>query len=392
MKTTEPSPPIKIIFDAVPVANATLTGVGKTTKGLIEALAHSYPDELELVGHYFSFLGKNDHIDLPTAPNIRYRRSRLVPGKVYNMLRRLRVPVPYELLTKERADFHLFPGFLGWPSLLRTPSATFFHDITYITNPEYVSGPNCYDLTRLMPGVVERASFVITNSESSKRGIIDAYGTPSDKIVVEHIPTVDTVQITQTDADTRIKKLGITGPYLLFFGTLEPRKNLVGLMQAYEKLPDDLRQKYTLVITGKKGWKDEEILVTLERLRRSGAHILQTGYVSDEDRAALFMNTALYLMPSHYEGFGMQLLEGMTYGCPMLVSDIPVLREVAGDAARYCATDPDSIAKAITTLLSDKRAQQLLVAAGRKRLQYFSWDKVAQDVYAKIVESIKTAH
>jgi glycosyltransferase involved in cell wall biosynthesis len=203
---------------------------------------------------------------------------------------------------------------------------------------------------------------------------------------------VDTVQITQTDADTRIKKLGITGPYLLFFGTLEPRKNLVGLMQAYEKLPDDLRQKYTLVITGKKGWKDEEILVTLERLRRSGAHILQTGYVSDEDRAALFMNTALYLMPSHYEGFGMQLLEGMTYGCPMLVSDIPVLREVAGDAARYCATDPDSIAKAITTLLSDKRAQQLLVAAGRKRLQYFSWDKVAQDVYAKIVESIKTAH
>lgn len=387
MRTTVRTKPIKIAFDAVPLASPTLTGVGKTTKGLIEALATTYPHDIELVGHYFSFLGKNDGFSLPQATNIRYRRTVLLPGKVYNMLRRLRVPVPYELLTKERADFHLFPGFLGWPSLLRTPSATFFHDITYITNPEYVSGPNCYDLTRLMPGVVERASFVITNSESSKRGIIDAYGTPSDKIVVEHIPTVDTVQITQTDADTRIKKLGITGPYLLFFGTLEPRKNLVGLMLAYEKLPDDLRQKYTLVITGKKGWKDEEILVTLERLRRSGAKILQTGYVSDEDRAALFMNTALYLMPSHYEGFGMQLLEGMTYGCPMLVSDIPVLREVAKDAAQYCATDPDSIAEAISSLLRDDAAQKRLIAAGKQRLKAFSWDTVAHDVYGKIKEA-----
>jgi glycosyltransferase involved in cell wall biosynthesis len=380
--------PIKIAFDAVPLASPTLTGVGKTTKGLIEALATRYPHDIELVGHYFSFLGKNDGFSLPQATNIRYRRTVLLPGKVYNMLRRLRVPVPYELLIKERADFHLFPGFLGWPSLLRRPSATFFHDITYITNPEYVSGPNCYDLTRLMPGVVERASFVITNSESSKRGIIDAYGTPSDKIVVEHIPTVDTVQITQTDADTRIKKLGITGPYLLFFGTLEPRKNLVGLMQAYEKLPDNLRQKYTLVITGKKGWKDEEILVTLERLRRSGAKVLQTGYVSDADRAALFMNTSLYLMPSHYEGFGMQLLEGMQYACPMLVSDIPVLREVAGDAAAYCGTDPESIAHGITDLLKNPKAQQKLVAAGHKRLKDFSWDKVADDIYQRIAQAV----
>ncbi len=387
MRTTESPARIKIIFDAVPLANTSLTGVGRTTKGLVEALACAYPDELELVGHYFSFLGKNDQLNLPTAPNIRYRRSRLVPGKVYNMLRRLRVPVPYELLVKERGDFHLFPGFLGWPSVFRTPSTTFFHDITYITNPEYVSGPNCYDLTNLMPGVVKRASFVLTNSESSKRGIIDAYGTPASKILVEHIPTVDTVEISQAEADKRVSKLGITGPYLLFFGTLEPRKNLVGLMQAYEQLPDDIRQRYTLVITGKKGWNDEEILVTLERLRRSGAHVMQTGYVSDEDRAALFMNTALYLMPSHYEGFGMQLLEGMTYGCPMLVSDIPVLREVAKDAAQYCATDPDSIAEAISSLLRDDAAQKRLIAAGKQRLKAFSWDTVAHDVYGKIKEA-----
>lgn len=371
---------ISIVLDAQTIAEADLTGVGKTTFGLIKALENK---DLVLCLHAF---GKIKHTI--NSPKVKYIESLFFPVKIYNLLRRINLAPPYELFTRQSADFYLFPAFLSKRTFMRKPYAVFFHDITYLLHPEFVSRRNCYDLATLMPGVVERASFVITNSESSKQGIMDAYDTPADKIIVEHIPTVDTVEIPQAEADKRVRTLGITGPYLLFFGTLEPRKNLVGLMQAYEQLPDDIRQKYTLVIGGKKGWNDEEILVTLERLRRSGAKVMQTGYVSDEDRAALFMNASLYLMPSHYEGFGMQLLEGMQYGCPMLVSDIPVLREVAGDASAYCATDPESIAHGITDLLKNPKAQQKLVAAGHKRLKDFSWDKVADDIYQRIAQAV----
>lgn len=379
---------IRILFDAGPLVNGNRTGVGKATEGLILSLARGFPNEVELVGHYFDFLGRKQGSALPAAPNIRYRRTVLIPGKVFNMLRRLGVWVPFELLTKERGDFHLFPGFVGWPSLFRTPSAPFVHDITYIDFPEYVNGPARFDLKTLMPRTIRRAVFVLTNSESSKAGLTKAYDLKDKQILVEHIPGVNVLKIPEREAEKRVKRLGISGPFLLFFGTLEPRKNLVGLLQAYEQLDTSVQNKYMLVIGGGKGWHDTEILDTLERLKKTGARIVQTGYVSDEDRAALFMRAAMYLMPSHYEGFGMQLLEGMDYHTPMLVSDIPVLHEVAGDAALYSDTSAKDIAAKITKLAGDKQLQKKLVAAGEKRLKAFSWEKVAKDVFTHIREAV----
>src|SRR5580704_3129253 len=107
--------PIKILFDAGPLVNGPRSGVGKYTQGVIQALADDYPDQVELVGHYFDFLGRKHVTNMPTAANIRYKTTKLVPGKVLNMLRRLGVWVPFELLVKERGDFHFFPGFIGWP-------------------------------------------------------------------------------------------------------------------------------------------------------------------------------------------------------------------------------------------------------------------------------------
>lgn len=380
---------IKILFDAGPLVNGNKTGVGRATEGLILALAQDYPEQLELVGHYFDFLGRKKGVELPAAPNIRYRRTMLVPGKVFNMLRRIGVWIPFELLTKERGDFHLFPGFIGWPSLFGTPSTPFVHDVTYLEYPQYVNGPARFDLRTIMPRTIHRAAFIITNSESSKAGLQAAYNLGNKPILVEHIPGVNVAKISNEEANKRVKNLGITQPFLLFFGTLEPRKNLAGLLKAYEQLDQKLRQQYALVIGGGKGWHDQEILDAIDRLKTDGASIHVTGYVSDEDRAALFMKATLYCMPSHYEGFGMQLLEGMTYSTPMLVTDIPVLHEVAGDAAAYCKTDPASIAAHITELLADTTLRQRLVSAGEKRLKDFSWRTVSEHIFSKITEVVK---
>lgn len=381
--------PITILFDAGPLVNGNRTGVGKTTEGLIQALADHYPDDIRLVGHYFDFLGRKHVTDLPQAANISYRRTVVLPGKVFNMLRRLGVWVPFELLTKRRGDFLLFPGFIGWPSLFGTPNAPFVHDITYIDYPQYVNGPAQFDLRTIMPRTIRRASFIITNSESSKQGLARVYDLSSKPVLVEPIPPVGLVPVGDEVARGHLAGLGIDGDYVLFFGTIEPRKNLTGLLQAFERLDDSLRQRYALVLAGGKGWKDDEILATIGRLQAGGTRIIQTGYVSDEQRAALYSGADLFVLPSHYEGFGMPLLEAMAYRTPMLVSDIAVHHEVAGPAAAYCQTDPDSIAAQLTRLLGDQPLREKLVVAGTQRLPRFSWDTVARDIYTAIRDSCK---
>lgn len=380
---------IKILFDAGPLVNGNRSGVGRTTEGLILALANSFPDEIELVGHYFDFMGHKQGIDLPKAPNIRYRRTVFVPGKVFNMLRRLGFWIPFELLTKERGDFHLFPGFVGWPSLFKTPSAPFIHDITYIDFPQYVNGPARFDLQTLMPRTIRRASLIITNSESSKSGLMREYKLRGKPVLVEPIPPVNALSLPKAEAQSRVKRLGIEPPFLLFLSNIEPRKNLIGLLNAYEQLDPKLQDKYSLVLTGGKGWRDDEILDKLKRLDSKKANVKLTGFVSDEDRAALFMEASMFIMPSHYEGFGMPLLEAMTYRTPLLASDIPVHHEVAKDAALYTGTSAGDIAKNITRLIEDESLRAKLVVSGTKRLKDFSWPKVAREVFAAVKETVR---
>lgn len=388
---TKNSKPIKILFDAVPLAQANRTGVGRTEVGLIEALAKQYPDDIELVGHYFDFMWrKGKSVDLPRAKNIRYRRTCLLPGRIFNMLRRLRLPVFYELLVKERGDFILFPNFLGWPSLFNTPSAPYVHDVTFIDYPEYVRGPNLFDLKTLVPKTLKRSSFTITNSQSSKSGIQKTYPWYTKPFLVVDIPLVEGVTVSQAEANKLLKDMGITKPFILAHGTLEPRKNLVNLMDAYSKLSKELRDTYSLVLSGGKGWNDNEILSTLATLQSKGFSIIQTGYISNEQRAALFMNTTLYTLISHYEGYGMQLMEAMVYRSPILASDIPVLREIGGDAALYCNTDSLTIQHALTSYLTapSQKDRDVLLQQGGERIRLFSWEKVATQLYEAIDNTV----
>ncbi len=383
--------PIKILFDAVPLSQDRPTGVGRTEAGLIEALARNYPDEIELVGHYFDFLGRKKRQNftgmLVNAPNIRYRRTVIFPGKAYNMLRRMKIPIPYELLVKERGDFHLFPGFLGWPSLFNTPSAPYIHDATYIDTPEYVRGPNLFDMRSLMPGVIKRSSFIITNTQASANSLKPVYPWYKKPFVIAHIPLVNGVVLSKKESLKVIKELGINKPFILFHATLEPRKNLPSLIEAY-RASDAINSKYSLAISGGKGWKDAEITESIKKAQDDGYDIHHLGYTSDEQRAALFMNAKLYILPSVYEGFGMQLLEAFFYETPSLASDIPVLREVGGDACEYTGTSAEEIALSLNKLINDETRLRELVEKGKERLKAFDWDIVVKDVYSAIRKAV----
>jgi glycosyltransferase involved in cell wall biosynthesis len=196
-------------------------------------------------------------------------------------------------------------------------------------------------------------------------------------------------------------RYGLPGPYLLYVGTLHPRKNLVRLVQAFALLLDSLSSKSAypisniqypvdnlqLVLAGQKGWLYDEILSQVRRLDLTGRVVL-TGYVPEADLPALLSGALAFVFPSLYEGFGFPVLEAMACGTPVICSDVSSLPEVAGDAALLMdPEDVEALAAAIQRLVSDEELRRDLVARGYRQVQRFSWRHCAEEVL-QVLEAV----
>lgn len=368
--------PITVLFDAGPMVNGQKSGVGYYTYQLIDALAQNFPDDIKLVGHYFNFLGRK-HPQLPTHPNIRYKTSRLLPGKVLSALRRVGLQLPFDLLIKSRGDIVLFPNYVILPVLQPAKTVVAIHDLCFEDFPEYLQEPNRNFLKRFVPKSVKKADLLITISASTQKALHKHYGLKNKNMLITPIPPAE-------PRKTKVAKprnLSLPDKFILFMSTLEPRKNYINLARAYTKLPEAVKKEYGLVIAGGYGWQTGTPLAEISALQKAGEQIVVAGYVSEEDRAYLYQNASLLVAPSHYEGFGMSLLEAMSYGVPVAASDIPVFHEVAGDAAAYFDKDDiGDIASCINKILADETARNLLINRSKDRLSKFDWSLVAADV------------
>lgn len=203
------------------------------------------------------------------------------------------------------------------------------------------------DLTRRFPGVESRSSVVPLAA-----GEALAPEVPADE--VRH-------------------RYGLEQPFVLSTGTIEPRKNLRRLIEAFGGLPDEVRRQHLLVLVGPRGWKDSEIVRHAEA---KSVRIL--GHVPDEDLAALYRLCTVFCYPSLYEGFGLPVLEAMQAGAPVVTSGVSSLPEVGGDAARY--VDPkstDEIRDALAGLLASEPERRGLTERGRAQAERFSWERTA---------------
>ncbi|HSX33068.1 MAG TPA: glycosyltransferase family 1 protein [Candidatus Saccharimonadales bacterium] len=381
--TNRRSKPIHILFDASPLL-VNKTGVAYYTEQLVTELAKHYPDQLELTGFYYNFLGRR-RTAFPKAPNLHWHGVHLLPSKVVYQLRRWGIEMPVELLAGRRGDFVLFPNFLSYPSLHKTPSAPVIHDLTYLEMPQYVSPKNGSDLRRFTPKAIRRASFVITVSEVAKHAISKQYAVPLKNILVTPIPVSERHELPQKKCLSLLEANNLTKPFILFVGTIDPRKNIIGLINGYCALPKELRSRYSLVLVGRIERFAAAEAAKIEEAKAAGFDVIHLGYVAEEVKQALYQSATMFAHAALHEGFGMPVLEAMSHGLPCVISDIPVFREVAGDAALYFDyQEPASVAKALASILEDPKTAQRLSTASKKRAASFTWQRVAADVYQQI--------
>lgn len=369
---------MKVCID-IQAAVAQRAGVGRYTKSLVEHLgACRGNNELELF--YFDF--KRRGTPFP-APGTAFKRVGWCPGRLIQQAwKNLSFP-PFEFFAG-LADVYHFPNFII-PPLRHGRAVVTIHDVSFLRHPETTEERNLAYLQSKIAQTVERADAIITDSAFSAREIEELLHVSSGKLHPIHLGlSAQLKRPAEMEIQNKLVQLGIQDPYILFVGTLEPRKNIPFLIEIFEHMaPEELN----LVIAGMRGWKYEPILERIQSSSRS-RRIAYLEYVGDASLPALYAGARAFVFPSLYEGFGFTPLEAMTCGTPVISSPAGSLEEVLGDAAHLVpGYEVDEWVQAVSDVVADEGLAETLRNRGYDHVKQFSWEKTAQatwDVYRRV--------
>lgn len=318
---------------------------------------------------------KNDpRSDMPQeSENWKYRIVK--PAKLWTQ-----IGLPLNLYShKPRPDVFFTPTHYA-PRFCPIPTAISIMDLSYIHFPQLFRKRDLYKLRNWTAYSARKAKAIFTISQASKNDILNEYSIDEKKIHVTY-PGIkpdntmgDTISI-----DSLQKKYSLRKEYILFVGTLQPRKNIVRLIEAFAKTKKDSKKEIELLIVGKKGWLFEEILSAPERFGvENDVKFLE--FISDEELTTLYKHAICFVLPSLYEGFGLPILEAMKNGCPVITSNVSSLPEAGGEAALYIdPQDVSDIAKKIHLVLTDKKNRDDMIKKGYGQIKKFSWERTAKE-------------
>ena len=265
------------------------------------------------------------------------------------------------------------------------PAVVTVHDLGYHHFPEAHTSFQRWYLRFTTRRHTRTARHIIADSGATKTDLIRFYNADPHAISVVHLGLDDDLQPVKNPTPI-LQKYGIRGNYLLYLGTLQPRKNLVRLLDAFQRVSKN-HPNVTLVLAGGKGWLFDKIQTQIENLNL-GKRVILPGFIPQADKAALLSGATAYLFPSLYEGFGLPVLEAMACGTPVLTANTSSLPEVAGDAALFVSpTDTTAIAEGISALLTDSALRENLVRKGFARAKQFSWQKTGAEIWEILKEA-----
>jgi glycosyltransferase involved in cell wall biosynthesis len=363
---------MRIGLDGIPLATAR-TGIGHYTFELAQSLAQLANDqEFELVAPV--------PVEVNCDTNLPNLRTVHAPSGV---LRRRWWTIGLPLYVGE-TGLGLFHGTnYNIPLWHRCPTVVTIHDLSQLLHSDTHREDLVQRARRRLPTMTRVATHIITDSEAVKQEICEHLNVARDKITaVPLAPRRAFRPVSEKESLATRRRLGVKDDFILFVGTVEPRKNLLSLVRAFDELLRTTELTPQLVVAGQKGWLTDDLFTHVER-SAVAKHILFTGYVSDEDLASLYSACRVSVYPSLYEGFGFPPLEAMACGAPVITSRIPVIMETSQGAALLVnPTDIQELTAALHKLLSDEDERRHYAESGPQRAAEFTWARTAEKTMA----------
>lgn len=356
------------------------TGVGwyifNIVKGLVQNNKNDYTAE------FINFMNRHN-VKEQINYDIKIKQNKFIPYKVYNILTQ-KLKISHNFLMGTKSDIYHFFNFTI-PKNIKGKVIITIYDTVFFSAPETMDDMKAISEYKY---AAERSNLIITISESAKSDIIKHFNVDEKKIQIV-TPGIDLQRYSYNYTDIELenirKKYDLPKSYILYLGTIEPRKNIERIVKAFKNYKKEVNDGLKLVIVGKKGWKYDDIMKLIESM---GTDIIITGYIDEEDKIPIYKLAQIFVFPSLYEGFGMPVLEAMASGTPVVTSNISSMPEVAGDAG--ILVDPfneNEIFEAYKQILSDKKLQKEMIEKGLEQAKNFQWKKsveVLEKVYEKM--------
>ena len=382
---------MRVAIDGIPLLTPK-TGIGKYTFELVNAFKNlpDAPDTRFLYGiHGIRRLRgylRRDRISIPNVNGKNEKKMRWIPESIKAYIKKRYIK--YELNSFKPDIFHATNYVADNFDL---PVVVTIHDLAFIRYPQTLPKERLAWLSEGLPRTLSHARHIISDSQFTKQELISAFNLDEDRIEVIY-PGVDRTFRPRDGKDliSVLNEFALTPHgYILSVGTLEPRKNILRLLLAYEKLPEKLKTECPLVVVGLRESEDQEISRLMDRIKRRGM-LRALGYVPDDILPSIYAGAAVFVYPSIYEGFGFPPLEAMASGVPVIVSNRSSLPEIVGEAGIFIEPeDTIRMSQAIETLLEDPLRRQELSTKGLNRAKEFTWRACAErtfNIYKNVIE------
>lgn len=386
---------MNIGVDIRPLMSKIRTGVGEYTYELLNAIF-----ALDKKNHYFLFYNSygdiSENIPKWAQENIRYIAAKW-PNKIFNasikLLHRPHIDkitaknTPRSLLPAPYLDFFFSPNLNFTALSKKTKFILTIHDLSFEFFPQFYSlKQRLWHKTINPKKQCQQAALILAPSENTKRDIADRYKINEKKIKVIYpgLSSIFNTQYPISDARQKDnhkqiqKKYNLPSHFILFLGTIEPRKNITGLIEAFVKIHSSLPMPYSLIIAGAQGWDYQKIYKYAYSSPLKN-QIKFIGYVEPKDKPALYSLAEIFVYPSFYEGFGFPALEAMACGTPVITSNRSSLPEVAGGAAYLVnPNNTAAISQGIFRILTNQKIKEYFKAHGLNQARQFNWTESAK--------------
>lgn len=372
---------MKVIFgtDAIKYP---LTGIGRYAFELAKCLSNS-PEIYELLFLHGHRITQQMPLVKENSSSTEGLKSLIKKNRLASEAYRLTAPwLKTNLLKKHKDAIYHGPNFYLPPMVERC--VVTFHDLSVFTLPQCHPPERVRYMRKELLQTIKRAELFITDSDFTRQELIRYFNIPESKVFTAKLACSNEFRPrSKSDVDAVLKKYELSfKTYTLFTGSIEPRKNIMTLLDAYGRLPLTLRKQIPLVISGFKGWNSDNLHRRFETGEREG-WLRYLGFTPSNDLPALYAGAVSFLFPSIYEGFGLPVLEAMASGTPVVCSNSSSLPEVAGSSALMCdAMDVETLTFLIMKSLTDTEWQEKATKSGLSHVSQFSWKRCATETIA----------